>query len=81
MKFATLSVVVASLLSLGMAAPQRGRNRQQEAADKQALINLDGKPVDPNLPPGRTILSNGQGNCAAVQGVAVCQDLNGNSIN
>ncbi|KAL8380732.1 hypothetical protein RB595_005150 [Gaeumannomyces hyphopodioides] len=81
MKF-TLSVVVATLLSLGMAAPapQQRVSKETIASDRQALRDINGKPVNPNLPNGERILNNGQGSCFAVQGRARCQDAVGNSI-
>ncbi|KLU89523.1 hypothetical protein MAPG_08494 [Magnaporthiopsis poae ATCC 64411] len=80
MKLAALSIVVAGMLSVAMGAPQRQRiSKETIAAERQALRDLNNKPVDPKLN-GSRILSNGQGSCFAVQGRASCQDSVGNSI-
>ncbi|EJT79470.1 hypothetical protein GGTG_04554 [Gaeumannomyces tritici R3-111a-1] len=73
MKFA-VSVVVATLLSLGMAAPapKQRVTRETIASDRQALLDINGKPVDPSLE-GDRILDNSQGSCIVVEGRARCE--------
>lgn len=83
MKVSTILVALAALASRGSALPQRGSNanrggsRAQQQADRQALGDLNGTEVDPNLPNGTILLDNGQGRCVAVSGNAVCNGVSG----
>ncbi|KAL0930664.1 uncharacterized protein CTRU02_214739 [Colletotrichum truncatum] len=79
MKF-SLTLALTALLGLAAASPQRGGSKQQQKADKQALRDLAGTDVDPNLENGTILLDNGQGRCVAVSGKAVCSDSSGATL-
>ncbi|KAL3296574.1 hypothetical protein RB213_007217 [Colletotrichum asianum] len=79
MKF-SIPLVLTAILGLAAAAPQRGGSREQQRADRKALQDLAGTDVDPNLPNGTRLLDNGQGQCVAVSGKAVCSDASGATL-
>lgn len=74
------AILVALTTVFGLAAAQRGGSRQQQKADLQALKDLAGTAVDPDLENGTRLLSNGQGQCVAVSGTAVCSDASGATL-
>ncbi|GKT61426.1 hypothetical protein ColTof4_02931 [Colletotrichum tofieldiae] len=80
MKFSATVFALVAIFGLAAASPQRGGSKQQQNADKQALRDLAGTDVDPNLENGTRLLSNGQGQCIAVSGTAVCSDSSGATI-
>lgn len=66
------------MVTFGSAAPQRNTpSKASIAADEQALEDLAGTAIDPDLDNGTRLLSNGQGQCVAVSGKAVCSDETG----
>ncbi|TDZ40496.1 hypothetical protein C8035_v004182 [Colletotrichum spinosum] len=77
MRLTETILIVTAVLGLAVASPQRGGSKAQQKADRQALKDLAGTDVDPNLENGTSLLSNGQGQCVAVSGKAVCSDSSG----
>lgn len=78
MKFVSIALAVTAMVALSSAAPQRNNpSKASIAADEQALEDLAGTDVDPDLENGTRLLSNGQGQCVAVSGKAVCSDESG----
>lgn len=78
MKFVAIALAVTALVTLSSAAPARNTpSKASIAGDEQALEDLAGTDVDPNLENGTRLLSNGQGQCVAVSGKAVCSDESG----
>ncbi|GKT45482.1 uncharacterized protein ColSpa_05663 [Colletotrichum spaethianum] len=61
MKFSATFLTLITIFGFAAASPQRGGSKQQQNADKQALRDLAGTAVDPNLENGTRLLSNGQG--------------------
>ncbi|CZR51275.1 uncharacterized protein PAC_01150 [Phialocephala subalpina] len=61
----TSLLALTALLTTALASPAT-INERSAASDKAALKAEVGKAVDPNLPNGSIILSNGQGSCVAV---------------
>ncbi|KAJ0119220.1 uncharacterized protein J7T55_013457 [Diaporthe amygdali] len=62
MKFTSLAFTVAAMLALGSAAPARnGPSKAQIQDDLQAIADVEGTDVDPNLPNGTILVDNGQG--------------------
>lgn len=80
MKFFITILSLTAMACSTTALPQRGGNRQGGNSDRQALINLAGTSVDPGLENGTVLLSNGQGQCVAVSGRAVCSDSSGATL-
>lgn len=78
MRFASLAFTIAAMLALGSASPARNRpSKSQIQDDLQALADVEGTDVDPNLPNGTILVDNGQGRCVASSGKAVCSGISG----
>ncbi|KAF9874609.1 hypothetical protein CkaCkLH20_07746 [Colletotrichum karsti] len=72
----SIALVLTAILGLTAASPQnRGGSKAQQRADRQALQDLAGTDVDPNLENGTRLLDNGQGQCVAVSGKASREQL------
>ncbi|OLN87369.1 hypothetical protein CCHL11_09296 [Colletotrichum chlorophyti] len=78
MKFSALLTLI-TVFGFAAAAP-RVPSKAEQAAQKKALKDLAGTDVDPSLENGTRLLDNGQGQCVAVSGKAVCSDSSGATI-
>lgn len=77
MRFASIAAL-AAMLALGSALPAKnGPSKSQIQDDLQALADVEGTDVDPNLENGTILVDNGQGRCVASSGKAVCSGISG----